>query len=415
MVVVLVPWQAKEAMYFSVATSTLLSEIVLQIVSSYYMGYAVNYARVQKFFSLGRVDPTPHGNDALLMYAGALLWLIVIFFALIACASAILDLDKRISSLGATLGARIAKWVIKQCTARLAEINKRKARLVTLDGRNLPGGDNSIVDDFASLETPLRRCAEIWDRLRIYITDDAREYESTENKYRSEQKKVERARQKGHSEVIPPILVSRFLICQETWVNTPSRMRSEAEESCNQAKSSQSESQTIVSNLRITLLDIENNIQRLQRDVRIARAIIDTLAIGTARRLAEEARYAALLRDLEKERDVHQKTSNLLLERSYFLSTWLYCGLQSQNAMNRWTKLADARRQEQEMDPLVRRLRNFAITTVVGMFGCWIAQWVWWIGYIRRMGDSYCPPNLTEMGVIWTVFSAFGALFGGSF
>src|SRR6266480_637273 len=220
MVVVLVPWQAKEAMYFSVATSTLLSEIVLQIVSSYYMGYAVNYARVQKFFSLGRVDPTPHGNDALLMYAGALLWLIVIFFALIACASAILDLDKRISSLGATLGARIAKWVIKQCTARLAEINKRKARLVTLDGRNLPGGDNSIVDDFASLETPLRRCAEIWDRLRIYITDDAREYESTENKYRSEQKKVERARQKGHSEVIPPILVSRFLICQETWVNT---------------------------------------------------------------------------------------------------------------------------------------------------------------------------------------------------
>lgn len=116
-----------------------------------------------------------------------------------------------------------------------------------------------------------------------------------------------------------------------------------------------------------------------------------------------------------QERDTHQKTSNLLLERSFLLSTWRYCRLQSQIAVNRWTKLADARRQEQEVDQFVRRLRNFAITTVVGMFGCWIAQWVWWIGYIRTLGDSYCPPNLTEMGAIWTVFSVFGALLGGSF
>jgi hypothetical protein len=48
------------------------------------------------------------------------------------------------------------------------------------------------------------------------------------------------------------------------------------------------------------------------------------------------------------------------------------------------------------------------------MFACWLAPWVWWIGYIRTMGDSYCPPKLLQLGFIWTVFSAIGTFVGGS-
>ena len=78
---------------------------------------------------------------------------------------------------------------------------------------------------------------------------------------------------------------------------------------------------------------------------------------------------------------------------------------------NRWELLSTQHQREEEeekQDPGTK-LRLTAAKALAGMIGCWAAQWVWWIGYIRRMGDSYCPPNLTEMGVIWTVFSAFGA------
>jgi hypothetical protein len=33
-------------------------------------------------------------------------------------------------------------------------------------------------------------------------------------------------------------------------------------------------------------------------------------------------------------------------------------------------------------------LTFIATTTVVGTFGCWAAQWVWWVGYIRLSEDS---------------------------
>jgi len=414
MIVVLIPWQAKEAMYFSVAVSTLVAEVTLQIASSYYMGYAANYARVQKFFSLGHLNQTPHGNDALLMYAGALLWLVVIFFALIACTSAILGLDQRIASLRVKGIARTAKRHSKRCITELAKVNQHRAQL---DVHDLPGGNNSIIDDFTSLETTLRRCTEIWDGLRTYVIDDTKEYEIVEKKYNSSQKEVERARQRGHSEVISPTLVSKFLSCRDTWINKPNQMCSEVERSYNQAKSNQSEAETIVFDLISTLHSIRENIQKLERDVRITWKIYKAEMANTNRPSVYEARYTNLLRNLEQERNIYRMTSNLLSERNYILSTWRYSELELKRAVDCWTNLADARRQEQE-DPqgaLVKRLKNFAITTVLGMFGCWIAQWIWWIGYIRTMGDSYCPPNLTEMGVVWTVFSALGAFFGASF
>jgi hypothetical protein len=95
MIVVLVPWQSKEVMYFSVAASCLFTEIVLQLVSVYYIGRAVNYARMQKFFDIGRLrDSTaPRSADAMIMYGGALLWLVVIFFALLAYGFVVFGID----------------------------------------------------------------------------------------------------------------------------------------------------------------------------------------------------------------------------------------------------------------------------------------------------------------------------------
>jgi hypothetical protein len=45
MIVILVPWQSRDVMYFGVAASSLFAEVVLQIISTFYIGRAVEYAR----------------------------------------------------------------------------------------------------------------------------------------------------------------------------------------------------------------------------------------------------------------------------------------------------------------------------------------------------------------------------------
>ena len=96
--VVLIPWQADQAMYFGVAASNLVAEIILQLISSYYMGTAANYARRQRFYRIGHLDTTQQQRMAMTLYAGALLWLIVLFLALVSCFVAISGVDRHISA-----------------------------------------------------------------------------------------------------------------------------------------------------------------------------------------------------------------------------------------------------------------------------------------------------------------------------
>lgn len=68
--------EEKKSMYFSLGASSLLAEIVLQIVGSPYLGMTVNFARKKGYYRAGKLKGIPHGWDALIMYAGALLWLV---------------------------------------------------------------------------------------------------------------------------------------------------------------------------------------------------------------------------------------------------------------------------------------------------------------------------------------------------
>lgn len=69
-----------------------------------------------------------------------------------------------------------------------------------------------------------------------------------------------------------------------------------------------------------------------------------------------------------------------------------------------WKKIEE-KREESEKKPNMRR---FPLVVVVGMLLCWIAQWLWWAGYIGVAGDRYCPPKLPALASIWTLFSATG-------
>jgi hypothetical protein len=60
--------------------------------------------------------------------------------------------------------------------------------------------------------------------------------------------------------------------------------------------------------------------------------------------------------------------------------------------LRKWDHLIEEREKERsradDADPETRRLRTLTKWTFFGMLGCWIAQWVWWVGYIRVMGDA---------------------------
>ena len=58
-------------------------------------------------------------------------------------------------------------------------------------------------------------------------------------------------------------------------------------------------------------------------------------------------------------------------------------------ALRKWQDLIEKREKERSRaDPETRRLRTLTRWTFFGMTGCWIAQWVWWVGYIRLMGNA---------------------------
>jgi hypothetical protein len=72
--------------FVSAAVSSLLAEVVLQLLGATYLGMTVNYARRHGYYLVGRLAFVPRGADALLMYSGALLWLVLVGVGVITAA-----------------------------------------------------------------------------------------------------------------------------------------------------------------------------------------------------------------------------------------------------------------------------------------------------------------------------------------
>jgi len=79
-------YQSPQQLYLASGASIMLAELIMQLCSMYAMGYTAQHARLQGFYTGdGRVQTHPQGIDALIMYAGAILWLVVMVFAFAAC------------------------------------------------------------------------------------------------------------------------------------------------------------------------------------------------------------------------------------------------------------------------------------------------------------------------------------------
>lgn len=70
----------------------------------------------------------------------------------------------------------------------------------------------------------------------------------------------------------------------------------------------------------------------------------------------------------------------------------------------KWESVGPSRRAAAEAET-EQKVGEYPIVVISGMTICWIAQWLWWGGYIGVAGDNYCPPRWPLISVIWTVFS----------
>jgi hypothetical protein len=73
----------EESMYFSSGASSLLTEVILQCLAAVHMGTTVHFSKERGFYRLHALDGVPGAKFARMMYGGAILWLVGVFFTLI--------------------------------------------------------------------------------------------------------------------------------------------------------------------------------------------------------------------------------------------------------------------------------------------------------------------------------------------
>jgi hypothetical protein len=115
--ILLIGLQPFEAMNISAAASSLFAEMILQLLSLYYMTLTVNYGREHNFY-LGDMESVERAGSAKIMYAGALLWLIIISVAFVQLVQTIRMMN-RLTGYGSP---DLPKWQrSKQTTSNIAE------------------------------------------------------------------------------------------------------------------------------------------------------------------------------------------------------------------------------------------------------------------------------------------------------
>jgi hypothetical protein len=441
MVIALIPWQAKNAIYFSVAASSILSEAILQILGSVYMGIATAYAGRQKFYRVGRLRHVPHGTDALVMYAGSLLWLVMIIFALVACGWTLLNVNRHVAGLAQrarglprqankqhrTANHRIGKWVKRQ-----AEFQKRQENS-TRSTQECDADREALVAQYLPLRQAWQDLASRWANLHEYLTEDVKAIKAARKDLRKRGQMLRRAKRRGTSAVIE----QRYFVDAQSlvenlvglWRSKPAnsleevqgqnRLFQESQNAANESKrdmlvrlneeeKGHEEDWRRLEEINKQIWDLDRRINlktaQLQAPSRLTSYTVDgppeaditSLRAERERLVAERGSIgpgeagSGLLRRLARYKQYLPQLAEIHGEWGAIVQGWDEIVKSVMTLENRWGSLSTQRQREEEeekQDPGTK-LRVIAAKALVGMIGCWAAQWVWWVGYIRLAGDS---------------------------
>ena len=188
----LISVQKEESMYFALGVSTLLAEVILQTIGAVYLGMTVNHARAYGFYMFHHLDHIPNGKDALLMYAGAMLWLVSIGYVLVwalliftplgnllkkllvAVASALVSASRALWRLTLVIWRSVRHFIVR-CALKIWRL--AIARIAIIRGQWRQSGQ-SLASDYAQGDTNLD-CEEL-PQLPIKLYPNPEIYETNQ-------------------------------------------------------------------------------------------------------------------------------------------------------------------------------------------------------------------------------------------
>lgn len=408
-VVVLVPWGGKDGLYLSSAASSLTAEVILQLISAYVFGHVTNYGRKQRFYSLDRgIGDTEFGRAGLTMYAGAVIWLVVVIFALAACFEAVSGLTARIDGMIGRIWKPSSVEKERECRARYRSLRQDAARLsarLVQQGFSLERDQDRVENadlerSFGFSEQLQEFCTSVQGAWDTIIKTSKRVEQSLTIDY-DKYKQVRGEVGDLPAEATPEThdVFTRFEEAQSDLIKIPTQ-------ACDEIRIILRER----SHAHQQLETHHNDLLRMLRSKRpLAEKMLDWAGLGKvpAQFDLEHAIQAS-------QRKEFLQTLNSMIVHSRLLMDSL------QKCRRRWRKAAKCHRplleeriSKEEIVPdtvlfflsrtkrrtlkkwvvttdnVKRRLhlRRFAYIAFLGMIGCWIAQWVWWAGYVQLMGD----------------------------
>jgi hypothetical protein len=434
MVIALIPWQAEKAIYFSVAASSILSEAILQILGSAYMGIATGYAFRQKFYKVARLTHVPHGKDAIAMYVGSLLWLVMIIFAIVACGWTLLDVNRHVAGLaqrarGLSRQARkqrlkvdlgISKW------RERAAANRKQQTKSAQSTQECEADKDALVAQYLPLQQAWEVLAPEWANLFEYLTEDVKAIKAARKDLRKKDKMLQRAKRRGllarteKTHLVDAQSLLEYLV--GLWYSKPAQSLEEAKEQHRPFQGSRDTTHESQSRILVRLKEerkrygenkrrlgeIKKQLRDLDRRIVLeitelnAPSRSNTYKVNGDMRAERERLIAergsegpdgsgsGLLRDLARHKRYMSQLANINQEWEAIVQGWDDV-LKSAKALEKqWELLRTQRLGEEKercQDPS-SKLRRIAAKALGGTIGCWVAQWVWWVGYIRLAGDS---------------------------
>lgn len=418
--ILLISVRAEEAMYFSAAASSLLAEIVLQMLGSYYMGVVAHYGTKNNFYH-GSLQKAQRMKYAQMMYAGSLLWLLVIIIAISALAWSALHVNKVIADVGSEVVQVKLRNITKQRTAdRFAKEARNCAR-------------NALV-----------RKHHINERVRVMESAiSSRSINSQSNAGDNHSNAAERAEYNSWSR-----LSRSCVTLASSWARVEQEILQVLEEEKRQVGVRQGQlgvkdvfsiqKKIIKLDQRIRGLDTnDTNAARIQiyrNEGRVLHQKLSSYAemrereLHTCLQTAQDQQISSQ-RNCEDARPDHTAVNADLSPE--FDKTWAAVQEDWSEVGEAWRRIAISWQDELDILQRVKRtssgkeesryilttlsegktrkkMRTILIVVCMGMLLCWIAQWLFWAGFVNLISDGYCPPSLGTMVGIWIGFSVTG-------
>ncbi|KAI9771829.1 MAG: hypothetical protein M1840_001599 [Geoglossum simile] len=384
--ILLIKIQLNDQVYISVAVSSIVAELLLQMIGSYYMGLGANYARRRNFYPVGRLKFAGIQGAAKLMYVGALLWLCVVIISIT-------------SILWSAYGVNdiISKFAQQSIVYKRQESQER----LLAEDRQLAASGMSDFDDEFFREQILRALDE--PSMRLYRNMNPTEF----------QLNMEIIFQKiFHLPIIPGVRPDSFDEYLKVVVQDSETVKAEWE-------SVKQEWESVVFVRRNPFGSILGDAKKMSRAERASKARkklgesdeeSPSPEYEDAKATWERAKAEWLDEPMRKARNCNAQSQrlnsirvrrNLWEGRNVLRDELPLISERWALLAEQWTDLRTARAESDldyrrpsmvsaaEQDRITGdRYKSIMMSVSLAMILTWVAQWLWWAGFVQLAGDK---------------------------